>query len=104
MEYPKKEDILYTCITENLKNKNGKVLEESEKGIMISDPEGFLFILAADDTQTAKDWLIKHEQNGYPLLVLFDQKLSEWAKERYHKNRSLPCYQVVYEKKTAPEL
>ncbi len=95
----KLDGIRYLGIKKVLERNSAVVLEENHQGIFVKDTRSEAYMLATENLQLAKEWMKKHEKEGYSLVHLFDYELCEFVKERYHLNSILDCYQVAYLKK-----
>ncbi len=78
------------------------VLEETEDSIFVRDRISDAFMIAAGDVELGKEWLYKHEQNGYSLVTLFDKSLACYVMQRYGLEIKLDCFQAAYQKKELP--
>ena len=93
-------------LTANIKNAVirgvAEILEETREGIFIYDPNDRLYVLYAP-AELGKEWLKKHEERGYRLLILYDDELIAFTAERYGLAVDEKCKQVVWTRKDKPE-
>ncbi|MBR5520595.1 MAG: GNAT family N-acetyltransferase [Oscillospiraceae bacterium] len=94
---------LYISITSVMDRGTALVLENCEDGIFIKDTVSGLYMLACRRTDTAKQWLVKHE-GDYGVVVTFDSHAADFVKSRYGLCNTLECYQAVYAHTTAPQI
>jgi hypothetical protein len=96
--------ILYAGFIQSIIRGTADILEENEQGIFLRDTVSGAFMVATENTEQGIQWLKKHEELNYNLLVLFQSDLVDFARKRYELTSMLDCSQAVYEKKEPPEL
>lgn len=97
-------DSIYVGLKQVINRGTADILEENENGIFLRDTISDVHMLAVNDAEQGILWLKKHEKSGYSLLNVFDERLFDFAKERYQLSRILECYQAVYKKTEVPEI
>ena len=81
-----------------IKRGTAEILEEDDSGIFLFDTRSEAFMLKTDDVATGKEWLVKHEDRNYELMMIYDDELVEFAKERYGFIEEEKCYQGAWTK------
>ena len=96
--------ILYTGLQQITDRGTAQILEESEDGIFLKDKISNAFMLAADCSKTAIEWLKKYEHLNYRLLSVFDLEVAFFCQQRYHLPEILECFQAVYLSEAYPSV
>lgn len=92
-----KNFILYAGMIQVIKRNTVEILEASEDCLFLRDTISNAFMLVANNDDVAMEWLKKHEHKNYELLVLFQENIVSFAKNRYKFSENITCYQAVYE-------
>lgn len=100
--YLNREPVLYAGLRLILQRGTAEILEQSGQGLFLKDCVSGMYMLAAD-METGLNWLRKHEEKGYGLLVVFQQELADMAQKRYGYSRRLDCFQAAYQSKIVPQ-
>ncbi|MGN0203986.1 MAG: GNAT family N-acetyltransferase [Coprococcus sp.] len=98
------DEVLYAGLTEIIKRGTAEIFEENEKGVFLRDKIGGAFMLASDDLDTAVEWLKKHENCNYDLLVVFQRELIAFIRGRYGLSGGLDCLQAAYLSSDPPDI
>ena len=88
---------LYAGIIQLYRRGTVRVLEESADGVFVQDTHGISYMLAASDLQPAKEWLRRHADRGYDLIMVIDDELTEYARAAFGFCEQMDVYQAVYE-------
>ena len=81
-----------------------EILEEDNCGLFLYDKRSEAYMIKTDDVETGREWMIKHEDRNYELMMIYDDELTAFAKERYGFIEEEKCYQGVWTKPEPPEL
>ncbi len=97
-----KDPLLYANMANALRRGSARILEDSEEGLFLYDPSCHLYLMTAP-TALGMEWLQKHENRGYTLMVLYDDALIGFAAERYGLTVDEKCKQLVWTSELPPE-
>ena len=87
-----------------IKRGTADILEEDDCGLFLFDTRGEVYMLKTDDVEKGRKWLIKHEDRDYDIMMIYNDELIDFAKERYGFTEEERCYQGVWTKPEAPPL
>lgn len=104
MTFLYKDTVLYAGLIQCIQRGTAILLEEEEKGIFLKDMISNVFMLAVDDIEIGKQWLIAHEDLNYRLMVVFQKELVDYISKRYGLLSILDCFQAAYRKSELPIL
>lgn len=95
------DSLLCANIQNSLLRGSGEIIEDSPEGIFVYESLGQVYYLMAPPA-LGKEWLCKHEERGYNLIVLYNDALISFAAERYHLSLDETCKQIVWTEQQAP--
>lgn len=104
MEFLNKNTVLYAGLIQCIQRGTAKLLEEDGQGIFLKELISNVFMLAVEDIEIGKQWLKKHEDLNYNIIVVFQKELVDYVSERYGLKSILDCFQAVYMKSKPPIL
>lgn len=101
-DYLARDPLLNICVTEPLRRGTAQVVSECERGVLIYDRQGELFVLSAADEETADKLLAAAEGRDVRNLLLCDAR-HEPLTARFGLGGRMTCRQAAYYKKEPPE-
>ena len=94
------QELQYVQIQKMFQRGTVHILELDHHDFFIQETNSTVYVLYSQDTQKAKRWLIKHEnEEKYELMMFNYQAIRDFAYERYHLGEGIICYQAIYEPK-----
>lgn len=88
--------VRYAGILEILRRGTACIIEDAEDGFYVVDSISHIGYLACKDTEKSYSWYCRHEQAGYPLLNIFDEKLKERMIRKSRLHLMMECHQYAY--------
>ena len=88
---------LYAGIIQLYKRGTVRILEESADGVFVQDTLGISYMLASSDLQLAKEWLNRHADQGYDLMMVIGDELAEYVQSQIDFPEYMDVYHAVYE-------
>lgn len=81
------------------------ILEQDEQGLMILSPLENLVMMKQDNPETARSWLLRHEEeaHGYPLVCMQGKELCDLFAELYPGKARQDVQRYIWTKSTAPK-